>query len=160
MPIAIGHEIPDVKVSYVLGGKHGEGSTGELLGTGTVVLFAVPGAFTPTCTDYHLPGFVVRSEDLFAKGVDRIACISVNDAFVMEAWGKSQNVGEEIMLIADGNGEFAKAVDLELPAFAWGMGVRSQRYAMIIRDGRVTSLEVESDGALEVSTADAVLARL
>lgn len=160
MAVRVGSTVPDVKVSYILGDKLGESTTQELLGKGRVVLFAVPGAFTPTCSDYHLPGFVIRSEDLRAKGVDRVACIAVNDAFVMSAWGKSQNVGENVILIADGNAEFTCQAGLELNASDWGMGTRSQRYAMILEDGVVTSLEIERGGGLEVSSADAVLQRL
>lgn len=160
MAVTVGSALPNVKVSYILGDKLGESTTQELLGKGRVVLFAVPGAFTPTCSDYHLPGFVIRSEELKAKGVDKVACIAVNDAFVMSAWGKSQNVGENIILIADGNAEFASQAGLELNALDWGMGIRSQRYAMILEDGVITSLEIERGGGLEVSSADAVLQRL
>jgi peroxiredoxin len=160
MAISVGDTIPDVKLSYILDDSIGEGSTQGLLGEGKVVLFAVPGAFTPTCSDYHLPGFVLRAEELAAKGVDTVACISVNDAFVMSAWGKSQNVGSSVVLLADGNGEFAEAIGLDLNGFDWGMGKRSQRYAMILQDGVVQSINVEPDGGLSVSSADAVLALL
>ena len=160
MTISVGDTIPDIKLTYVLGDSVGEGSTLGLLGKGKVVLFAVPGAFTPTCSDYHLPGFVLRSEELAAKGVDTVACISVNDAFVMSAWGKSQNVGSQVLLLADGNAEFAEAIGLSLNASDWGMGKRSQRYAMILEDGTVRSISVEPDGGLSVSSADDVLAQL
>jgi peroxiredoxin len=132
----------------------------EALGTGKVVLFAVPGAFTPTCSDYHLPGFVIRSEELAAKGVDTVACISVNDAFVMSAWGAAQNVGDSVLLLADGNGDFAEAMGLVLDGSGFGMGPRSQRYAAVIEDGVVTHLAVESGPGLAVSSAEAVLAAL
>ena len=125
-----------------------------------VVLFAVPGAFTPTCSAKHLPGFVQNAADFKAKGVDTVACISVNDAFVMGAWGEAQNVGDGIVMLADGNGEFARAVGLEFDGSAFGLATRSQRYAMVIEDGVVTALEVEPGPGLTVSAADAVLALL
>ena len=112
--------------------------TGEVLGSGKVVLFAVPGAFTPTCSDYHLPSYVIRHDELKAKGVDTVACISVNDPFVMDAWGEDQQVGDTVTMLADGNGEFTKAVGLEMDGSGFGLGTRSQRYAMVIEDGVVT----------------------
>ncbi|KJF18767.1 putative peroxiredoxin [Acidithrix ferrooxidans] len=160
MAIAVGDKIPDLNVAVTIGDKTESASSADLLGSGKVVLFAVPGAFTPTCSDYHLPGFVIRAEDIKAKNVGKIACISVNDSFVMGAWGKSQNVGDEVIMIADGNGDFTKAVGLELDGRGFGMGIRSQRYAMIIEDGIVTSLEVEPGGGLDVSSAEAILAKL
>ena len=132
----------------------------EALGKGKVVLFAVPGAFTPTCSDYHLPGFVLRAEELRAKGVDLIACIAVNDPFVMAAWGASQHVGDDVLMLADGSGNFARAAGLELDLSAAGLGTRSRRYAAVLDDGVVTSIAVEEGGALEVSSAEAVLASL
>lgn len=160
MAISVGDAIPDVPLVMV-GDQGPEKVTSHaLLGSGTTVLFAVPGAFTPTCSDYHLPGFVIRADDLRAKGVDTVACISVNDAFVMGAWATSQNVGSSVVLLADGNADFAKAVGLELDGTGFGMGIRSQRYAMILRDGIVTHLGVEAGPGLEVSSADAVLAAL
>src|SRR5690606_38610118 len=117
--------------------------TAELLGSGKVVLFAVPGAFTPGCSEYHLPGFVTRAADVRAKGVDRIACIAVNDAFVMGAWGKDQNVGDDVLMIADGNGEFAQAMGLVMDGSGFGLGQRSQRYAAILQDGVIQELLVE-----------------
>jgi peroxiredoxin len=160
VPINVGDRIPDVQVRTMTSEGARPVQTGEVLGTGKVVLFAVPGAFTPTCSDHHLPGYVVRADDLKAKGVDTIACISVNDAFVMGAWGQSQNVGDDIVLLADGNGEFTKAMGLELDLAGGGMGVRSRRYAAIIEDGVVTELALEEGGKLEVSSADAILAKL
>jgi peroxiredoxin len=124
------------------------------------VLFAVPGAFTPTCSDYHLPSYLVRHDELMAKGVDTIACISVNDPFVMAAWGKDRNVGDLILLLADGNGEFTHAVGLEMDGTGFGLGTRSQRYAMVIDDGVVSALYVEPGPGLTVSAADGVLAQL
>ena len=115
-----------------------------MLGHGKVVLFAVPGAFTPTCSDHHLPGFVMRAEDLKAKGADSIVCLAVNDPFVMGAWGKDQNVGREVVMLADGNGEFTQAMGLTMDGSGFGLGaLRSQRYAAIIDDGVVTWLAVE-----------------
>jgi peroxiredoxin len=124
------------------------------------VLFAVPGAFTPTCSDYHLPGFVVRADELKAKGVSTIACISVNDPFVMGAWGSAQNVGDNVVMVADGNAEFARAVGLESDISVAGLGTRSKRYAAILDDGVVSFLAVETDAGLNVSSAEAVLAAL
>ena len=122
------------------------------------VLFAVPGAFTPTCSESHLPGFVVFADQLKAKGVDFIACVSVNDAFVMKAWGEAQNAAE-LMMLADGDASFTKALGLEMDTAAFG-GVRSQRYAMVVDDGVVTTLNVEAPKSFEVSTAEAILASL
>ncbi|RFB04996.1 peroxiredoxin [Parvularcula marina] len=124
------------------------------------VLFAVPGAFTPTCSARHLPGFVEKAGELKAKGIDQIACISVNDAFVMGAWGESAGAGDEVDMLADGNATFAQAVDLSMDASGFGMGTRSQRYAMIVEDNKVTDLFVEEPGAFEVSSAEYVLSKL
>ncbi len=110
-----------------------------------MVLFGLPGAFTPTCSDYHLPGFVLRAEDLEAKGVDRIACVAVNDAFVMKAWGEANEVGEKVTLVADGSAVFTKALGLDVDLTGGGLGVRSKRYAAILQDGVVTDLAVEDD---------------
>jgi peroxiredoxin len=134
--------------------------SGDVLGKGKVVLFAVPGAFTPTCSDYHLPGFVQRADDLLAKGVDTIACISVNDPFVMGAWGRDQKVGDKVLMLADGNGEFTRAMGLETDMTGAGLGTRSQRYAVVIDDGIVTALFVEPERGLNVSSAESVLAAL
>jgi glutaredoxin/glutathione-dependent peroxiredoxin len=135
-------------------------TTGELLGKGKVVLFGLPGAFTPTCNDHHLPGFVLRAEDLQAKGVDKIACVAVNDAFVMKAWGEANQVGEKVTLLADGSATLTKALGLEVDLTGAGLGVRSKRYAAILDDGVVTDLAVEEGLGLEISSADAVLAKL
>ena len=143
MTIELGGMIPDVQVMTLGPSGPVPVRTGEVLGSGKVVLFAVPGAFTPTCSDYHLPSFVMRHEELKAKGVDTIACISVNDPFVMGAWGENQKVGDLVLLLADGNGTFAEAVDLTMDGSAFGLGTRSQRYAMVIDDGVVTTLKVE-----------------
>ena len=130
----------------------------ELFANKKVVLFAVPGAFTPTCSESHLPGYVVLADQFQAKGVDIIACVSVNDAFVMQAWGKAQNASE-LMMLADGDASFTKALGLEMDTAGFG-GVRSQRYAMVIEDGVVTLLNVEAPKTFEVSKAEAVLAAL
>jgi peroxiredoxin len=160
MTIAVGEKIPDVTVQVP--GPEGPQptKTADLLGTGKVVLFGLPGAFTPTCNDYHLPGFVLRAEDLQAKGVDKIVCVSVNDAFVMKAWGEANDVGEKVTLIADGSANFTKALGLEVDLTGGGLGIRSKRYAAILQDGVVTDLAVEETLGLERSSADAVLAKL
>ena len=125
-----------------------------------VALFAVPGAFTPTCSAKHLPGFKEQAEAIKAKGVDEIACVSVNDVFVMGAWAKDQGVDGKVTLLADGSGDFTKAIGLEMDATKFGMGTRSQRYAMVVNDGVVESLNVEAPGQFEVSSADYMLAAL
>ena len=125
-----------------------------------VVLFAVPGAFTPTCSLKHLPGFVEKAEEIRKKGVDEIACLSVNDAFVMGAWGEQQKATGKVRMLADGNGDFTKAIGLQLDGSGFGMGSRSQRYAMIVDDGKVKELLVEKGPGLDVSSADSVLAKL
>jgi glutaredoxin/glutathione-dependent peroxiredoxin len=160
LTIAVGDPIPDVEVQTMTDAGPKQVRTAEVLGKGKVVLFAVPGAFTPTCSDYHLPGFVLRAEDLKAKGVDAIACIAVNDPFVMGAWGRQQNVGSSVLMLADGNGTFTNSVGLEMDGTAFGLGQRSRRYALVIDDGVVSSVFVEPKGGLDVSSADSVLAAL
>jgi len=160
MAIAVGDPIPDVEVQIMTDEGPKRVRTGEVLGKGKTVLFAVPGAFTPTCSDYHLPGFVTRAKDLRAKGVDTIACISVNDAFVMGAWGRDQNVGSSILMLADGNGVFTQAVGLEMDGSAFGLGQRSRRYALVVEDGVVSRVLVEPKGGLDVSSAESVLEAL
>ncbi len=160
MTIAVGDKIPDVTVQVPGPDGPQPAQTGELLGHGRVVLFGLPGAFTPTCNDYHLPGFVLRAEDLTAKGVDTIACVSVNDAFVMKAWGEANEVGEKVTLVADGSAALTKALGLEVDLTAGGLGIRSKRYAAILEDGVVKDLAVEDSLGLDVSSADKVLAKL
>jgi glutaredoxin/glutathione-dependent peroxiredoxin len=160
MAIAVGDRIPDIRVMTPGPDGPQHVQTGTVLGSGKVVLFAVPGAFTPTCSDYHLPSYLVRHDELKAKGVDTIACLAVNDPFVMAAWGEDRKVGDLVRLLADGNGEFTKAVGLELDGSGFGLGTRSQRYAMVVEDGVVTALLVEPGPGLSVSAADAVLAGL
>jgi peroxiredoxin len=161
MAISVRDKIPDVEVRTLDdAGAPQAVRTGEVLGTGKVVLFAVPGAYTPGCSKIHLPGFVTGADDLFEKGVDRIACIAVNDAWVMDAWGREQGVGNKIMMLADGNGEFAKAMGLEFDGGAVGLGLRSQRYAAVIEDGTITSLDVEPKPGVDLSSCDNVLTHL
>jgi peroxiredoxin len=159
MTIATGDKIPAVTLK-TMGAKGPEDiSTDTIFKGKKVVMFAVPGAFTPGCTVTHLPGYVVLADKLKAKGVDSIVCLSVNDAFVMAAWGKSQNA-DELLMVADGNGEFTKAAGLEMDASGFGMGTRSKRYAMIVDDGVVSHIAVEPAGGIEVSAAEAILAKL
>ncbi|MFC1681848.1 peroxiredoxin [Pseudomonadota bacterium] len=157
MTIAVGDRVPSATLKYMTGDGPKDISTEELFSGKNVVLFALPGAFTPTCSKAHLPGYLVKSDDLFAKGVDRIVCLSVNDAFVMGAWGENQNVEDRILMIADGNAEFTRAIGLEMDLSAGGMGLRSQRYAMVVKDGVVTLLNVEAPRKFEVSDAETVL---
>jgi peroxiredoxin len=156
MTIAVGDQVPDVGLMTMSEGRPTQVSSADVLGKGKVVLFAVPGAFTPTCSDHHLPGFVMRADELAAKGVDSVVCLSVNDPFVMGAWGQAKQVGDVVML-ADGNGEFTRAMGLEMDGSAFGLGTRSQRYAAVIEDGTVTALFVEPGAGLSVSSAESVL---
>ena len=135
-------------------------STEDLFGGKKVVLFSVPGAFTPTCSMNHLPGFIDHADEILAKGVDTIACMAVNDIFVMDAWGKDRSVGDKISMLADGNGEYARALGLEMDATGFGMGMRGQRFAIIVDDGVATHVAVEEPGKFEVSSAESVLANL
>jgi glutaredoxin/glutathione-dependent peroxiredoxin len=160
MTIAIGDRVPDVKVFTFDEGRPVATTSAEVLGTGKIALFAVPGAFTPTCSDHHLPGFVLRADEIKAKGADKIVCLSVNDPFVMGAWGEDQKVGESVLMLSDGNGEFTAAVGLEMNGSGVGLGSRSQRYAAIIDDGVVTWLGVEPGPGLNASSAEEVLAAL
>jgi peroxiredoxin len=158
--IAVGDPVPDVKV-FTFGDKGPEAATSaELLGHGKVVLFGVPGAFTPTCSDHHLPGFVLRAEELRAKGVDKVVCVSVNDPFVMGAWGQDQKVGDAVVMLADGNGALTEALGLTMDGSGFGLGQRSQRFAAILEDGIVSWLAVEPGPGLKVSSVEEVLAAL
>ncbi len=159
MSIQAGNRIPSAVLKLMVGDAPGEISTEAYFAGRKVVMFSVPGAFTPTCSISHLPGFVDNSDRFFALGVDAIGCMSVNDVFVMNAWGKSANVGR-IDMLADGNGEFTAALGLELDASAFGMGIRSQRFALVAVDGMVTDLFVEAPGEFRVSAAEHVLANL
>jgi peroxiredoxin len=160
MSVSVGDKIPDVEVRTM--GEQGPTAvrTGDVLGKGKVVLFAVPGAFTPGCSRIHLPGFVQQAKDVTDKGVDTIACIAVNDAFVMDAWGKDQQVGDSIVMLADGNGDFTEAMGLVMDGTGIGLGKRSQRYAVIIEDGVIKNLDVESAPGVDVSSCASVLTRL
>ena len=160
MALSVGDTIPNVKLMTMTAEGLKPVESGDVLGKGKVVLFAVPGAFTPTCNDHHLPGFVMQADDILAQGVDRIACVAVNDAFVMGAWGNAQGTGDKILMLADGSGEFTAAVGLELDLSGPGLGTRSQRYAAILEDGVVKDLFVEKDTGVNVSSADAVLKAL
>jgi peroxiredoxin len=157
MAIQVGDKVPNV--SFRVLGPEGpkEITSDELFGGKKVAFFAVPGAFTPTCSQRHLPGYVDKAAQLKAKGVDTIACVAVNDAFVMGAWGKDQNCGDKVLMLADGSGDFTRAVGLELDATRNGLGKRSQRYSMLVDNGVVKALHVEAPGKFEVSDADTML---
>ncbi len=157
MPIRPGDELPNVTLTHMTGEGPKEITTEEIFGGKRVVLFALPGAFTPTCSAAHLPGYVVHADAVKAKGVDRIVCLSVNDAFVMDAWAKTQNVDGRVEMIADGNGDFTRAVGLELDLRPRGLGVRSQRYAMVVDDGVVKTLSIDAPGKFELSDAESVM---
>ena len=160
MTIKVGDRIPEATLA-VMGEKGPQQMTsGDLFKGKTVALFAVPGAFTPTCSAKHLPGFVEHADDLKAKGVDQIVCLSVNDAFVMNAWGKDQNVGAKIAMVADGNAELTRKLGLEMDGSKFGMGARSQRYSMLVKDGVVEKLNVEDPGAFSASSAETLLGQL
>lgn len=161
MAIKVGDTLPlDVKLKEMGDGGPRDVSVADVFRGRKVVLFAVPGAFTPTCSMKHLPGFVEQAAAIRQKGVDDVVCLSVNDAFVMGAWGEQQHAKGKVRMLADGNGEFTKAVGLSVDASGFGMGVRSQRYAMIVDDGRVKELFVEPGPGLNVSSAASVLAKL
>jgi len=159
MAIKEGDKLPAATMYVMRDGKPTAVTTDDLFKGKKVVVFAVPGAYTPTCSQAHLPGFVVNSDAIKAKGVDSIVCISVNDAFVMDSWGKDKNA-EELVMVGDGNGAFTKALGLEMDGSGFGLGTRSQRYAMIVDDGTVTKLAVEAPGKFEVSKAEAILEAL
>ncbi len=160
MAIMVGDKIPDVKVMVATGEGPQAVQTGELLGAGKIALFSVPGAFTPTCSAKHLPGFVENADAFKAKGVDKIVCMSVNDAFVMNAWAKDQNADGKVVMLADGNGDFARALGLVMDGKGFGMGERAQRFSAIIENGVVKTLNVEAPGAFEVSSAEHMLSQL
>jgi peroxiredoxin len=157
MTIKVGDKIPSATFRYLSSEGPKEISSDELFGGKKVAFFAVPGAFTPTCSQRHLPTFVDKAAALKAKGVDTIACVAVNDAFVMGAWGKASGCDDKVMMLADGNGDFARALDLELDASRAGLGKRSQRYSMLVDNGVVKALHVEAPGKFEVSDAETML---
>ena len=158
--IKIGDTMPSMRLTEATPDGPREIVTDELFRDRKVVLFAVPGAFTPTCSAKHLPGFVEHAGELKAKGIDAIVCMAVNDAFVMAAWAKAQDVGSNIVMVADGSAAFTKALGLELDLVSRGLGIRSQRFALVAENMRVTHLAVEKPGDFDVSSAEAVLAQL
>ncbi|MBU6444176.1 MAG: peroxiredoxin [Alphaproteobacteria bacterium] len=160
MTIKTGEKIPSATLMQMKGGAPQPVKTDDLFSGKKVVVFALPGAFTPTCSAKHLPGFVQHAGELKSKGVDTIACISVNDAFVMGAWGDQQKVGDAVAMLADGNGDFTRALGLEMDGTKFGMGKRSQRYAMIVDNGVVKTLDVEEPGSFSVSSAEHILKQL
>jgi glutaredoxin/glutathione-dependent peroxiredoxin len=160
MTIKVGDKAPSVTLMQMTADGPKPVSTDDLFAGKKVALFALPGAFTPTCSAKHLPGYIQNYDALKAKGIDTIACLSVNDVFVMGAWGTQQGAGDKVMMLADGNGDFTRAVGLEMDGSKFGMGKRSQRYSMVVEDGVVKSLNVEAPGAFEVSSADHMMALL
>ena len=159
MAVQEGDKMPDATLHVMREGRPAAVTTGELFGGKKVVLFAVPGAFTPTCSQAHLPGYVANADQILAKGVDSIICVSVNDAFVMDAWGRDKNA-EALVMAGDGNGELTRALGLEMDGTGFGLGARSQRYAMVVEDGVISKLALEAPGAFEVSRAEAILEAL
>ncbi len=159
MTISVGDRLPDVPLSIATTDGPQPTTSGEFFGGKRVALFAVPGAFTPTCSVRHLPSFVEKAGELKDKGIDAIACVSVNDPFVMSAWGLSDG-SEDIVMLADGNGEFAQAAGLAMDASKYGMGQRSQRYSMVVNDGVVEQLNVEAPGEYRASSAEHMLEQL
>jgi glutaredoxin/glutathione-dependent peroxiredoxin len=159
--VTAGDKMPSATIMKMgADGRPAKTTTDEYFAGKKTVLFAVPGAFTPTCSVKHLPGFVQKAADIKAKGVDQIACIAVNDAFVMDAWGKAGEAGGKVDMLSDGNGELARALGLEMDGSGFGLGQRMQRFAMIVEDGKITHLNVEQPGAFEVSSAEHVLGQL
>ena len=159
MTINVGDKIPSVGFTVMTADGPDAVSSEDLFSGKKVALFGVPGAFTPTCSAKHLPGFVANADALKAKGIDTIACMSVNDAFVMGAWGKDQNVGDKVMMLADGSADFTKAAGLELDLTARGLGLRCQRFAMVVDDGTVTSMHID-EGTFEKTSAETMLSEL
>lgn len=160
MAIQAGEKMPSGTFGVMTDNGPGAMTADQLFAGKKVVLVSVPGAFTPTCSMNHLPGFVDKAEDIRAKGVDTIACMAVNDVFVMDAWGKDRGVGDNVVMLADGNGDYAKALGLELDASGFGMGMRGQRFAIVVDDGVATHVAVEAPGEFEVSKAESILASL
>ena len=158
MTIQVGDKLPSATFMTMTADGPAPVSSDQLFAGKTVALFAVPGAFTPTCSAKHLPGFVSNAAALKGKGVDTVACVAVNDVFVMGAWGKDQGVGEDVVMLADGSAAFVKAMGLEFDLTARGLGIRSQRFALVAKDGVVTHLGIEAPGAFEVSNAESILA--
>ena len=160
MTIQIGDTLPEGSFNIMLDDKPSEIDTGDLFDNKNILLFAVPGAFTPGCSLNHLPGFISNRSELYSKGIDQIICLAVNDIFVMSAWAKSQNISDEIMMISDGNCDYTKKIGLEIDSTAFGMGIRSRRYALVANDSKITQLFIDEPGKIEVSTAESVLSKL
>ncbi|MBV8534987.1 MAG: peroxiredoxin [Alphaproteobacteria bacterium] len=160
MAIKVGDKIPSGKFKFMSKDGPKDITTDELFKGKKVALFALPGAFTPTCSAKHLPGFLQNADQFKSKGIGTIACLSVNDAFVMDAWGKNQNVGDKVMMLADGSADFTKALGLELDLTPNGMGIRSKRYSMLVDDGVVKQLNLEKPGAFEVSNAETLMKQI
>jgi peroxiredoxin len=160
MAAKVGDKVPSGTFKVMSADGPRDVTSDELFKGKRVALFSVPGAFTPTCSAKHLPGFVQKAEALKAKGVDTIACTAANDVFVMNAWGKDQNCGDKVMMLADGSADFAKALGLELDLTGRGMGMRAQRYSMVVKDGVIEKLNVEEPGQFEVSSAEHMLSQL
>ena len=158
--IKVGDKIPSIKLKTKTADGVKDITTDDLFKGKKVALFALPGAFTPTCSAKHLPGYVEHADAIRSKGVDTIACLSVNDAFVMDAWGKDQKVGDKVLMLGDGNGDYSRALGLVMDGRGFGMGERSQRFAIIVKDGVAAHVNVEAPGKLEVSTAEHVLSQL
>ena len=160
MSIQAGEKMPSGTFGVMTESGPGAMSTDDLFADKKVVIFSVPGAFTPTCSMNHLPGFIDHAEKIIAKGVNTIACMALNDVFVMDAWGRDRGVGEHVTMLADGNGEYAKALGLDFDASAFGMGTRAQRFALIVDNGIVLHVAVEKAGQFEVSSAESILENL
>lgn len=160
MTVSVGDKMPDGILTHMGANGPEPVSAQDLFGGKKVVLFSVPGAFTPTCSRQHLPGFVEHADAIKAKGVDTIACIAVNDVFVMDAWGKSANADGKVQMLADGNGDYTRALGLSLDASGFGMGERGQRFSIIVNDGVVDKLNIEAGGEFKVSSAEAALEQL
>ena len=160
MTVAVGDKVPAAVLMKMTEAGPAPVTTEALFGGRTVALFSVPGAFTPTCSAKHLPGYITHAGDIKARGIDEIVCISVNDVFVMGAWGKNADVGENVTMLADGNGDFVKALGLTMDGSKFGMGLRGQRFSMLVKDGKVVELKVEEPGAFKVSSAEHLLEQL
>jgi peroxiredoxin len=160
MTIKAGDKVPAVKLKSMTKDGIKDFTTDDIFKGKKVAIFGLPGAFTPTCSAKHLPGFVNYYEALKAKGVDTVACVSVNDAFVMDAWGKAQNVGDKVLMLADGNADFAKAMGIEMDGTGFGMGLRMKRFSMYVVDGEVKSFNLEKPGAFEVSNVETMLTQV
>jgi len=160
MTIKVGDTVPSATLMKMTGDGPAPVTTEALFAGRNVALFSVPGAFTPTCSAKHLPGYIENADAMAAKGVDEIVCISVNDAFVMGAWGTSANVGDKITMLADGNGDFVEALGLTMDGSRFGMGKRGQRFSMLVRDGKVVELNIEDPGAFKVSSAEHLMGQL